>query len=92
MLRHRQCFVARLSEFSFAHLMRWKQSSTYFVEDSTYVRCSPIPAVLNTDTAPKEIIRDDDMDPFAAAAWISYTFVYIHPFEVPPSVLIHNLI
>ncbi|PPQ86123.1 hypothetical protein CVT25_002758 [Psilocybe cyanescens] len=28
-----------------------------------------------------EIIRDDDMDPFAAAAWISYTFVYIHPFE-----------
>ena len=29
------------------------------------------------------LINDKNMDPFAAAAWISHVFVTIHPFEVP---------
>ncbi|KAL0581544.1 hypothetical protein V5O48_000473 [Marasmius crinis-equi] len=29
----------------------------------------------------QELIQKDGIDPFAAAAWVSHTFVTIHPFE-----------
>ena len=28
-------------------------------------------------------MNDKNMDPFAAAAWISHVFITIHPFEAP---------
>lgn len=38
--------------------------------------------LIDWDGWTQELLQKEDMDPFAASAWISHVFVTVHPFEV----------